>query len=126
MRVLIIDDNVDILKMMQMTVKQMGHTFDSARGGVSGLDKIRNNQYDMVILDLSMPDMTGLEVIDALVDEGIIGKSRIVIFTASYLGMEDLENKLYEKGIHSILTKPADIDQIIDRLQQVESEIKST
>ena len=126
MRVLGVDDNADILKLVQMTVESLGHTFESAPGGVPGLDKIRNNQYDMVLLDLSMPDMTGLEVIDVLVDEGIIRKQRVVLFTASYLGMEDLENKLHEKGVHSILAKPADIDQIMDRLQQIESEVEST
>lgn len=126
MRVLGVDDNVDILKLVQMTVEAMGHTFESAPGGVPGLDKIRNNQYDMVFLDLSMPDMTGLEVIDALVEDGIIGKQRVVLFTASYLGVEDLESKLREKGIHSILAKPVDIDQLMDRLQQIESEVEST
>lgn len=126
MRVLGVDDNDDILRLVQITVESMGHTFEYASGGVPGLDKIRNNQYDVVLLDLSMPDMTGLDVIDALVDEGIMGKQRVVIFTASYLGMEDLEDKLQKKDIHSILAKPVDIDEIMDLLQQIESEVKST
>lgn len=126
MRVLGVDDNVDILKLVQITVESLGHTFEPAPGGVPGLDKIRNNQYDLVLLDLSMPDMTGLEVIDALVEDGIIKKQRVVLFTASYLGVEDLEGKLREKGVHSILAKPVDLDQLMDRLQQIESEVEST
>ncbi|MBI1657831.1 MAG: response regulator [Thaumarchaeota archaeon] len=126
MRVLGVDDNVDILKLVQITVESLGHAFESAPGGVPGLDKIRNNQYDLVLLDLSMPDMTGLEVIDALVEDGIIKKQRVVLFTASYLGVEDLESKLREKGVHSILAKPVDLDQLMDRLQQIESEVEST
>lgn len=126
MRVLAVDDNPDILKLVQITVESLGHTFESASGGVAGLSLIRSNEYDMVLLDLAMPDISGLEVIDALVKDGIIKKQRVVLFTASYLGMEDLQTKIQEKGVHTILPKPADIDQIVDLLQQIESEINST
>ena len=126
MKVLAVDDNPDILKLVQMTVESLGHSFESASGGVAGLNLIRDNKYDMVLLDLAMPDITGLEVIEALVKEGIMDKQRVVLFTASYLGMEDLQSKIQAKGVHTILPKPADIDQIVDLLQQIESEINST
>lgn len=126
MRILAVDDNPDILKLVQMTVESLGHSFESASGGVSGLNLLRDNKYDMVLLDLAMPDITGLEVIDALIKEGIMDKQHVVLFTASYLGMEDLQTKIKEKGVHTILPKPADIDQIVDLLQQIESEINST
>ena len=125
MRVLAVDDNPDILKLVQMTVESMGHTFESAPGGVAGLSMIRNNQYDMVLLDMAMPDISGLDVIDALTNDGIMKKQRVVLFTASYIGVEDMQSKIYEKGVHSILPKPADIDQIMDLLQQIESEVNS-
>ena len=126
MKVLAVDDNPDILKLVQMTVDSLGHAFESASGGVEGLNLLRNNKYDMVLLDLAMPDLSGLEVIDALIKDGIMKKQRVVLFTASYLGVEDLRAKIEEKGVHTILTKPADIDQIVELLQQIESEINST
>lgn len=125
MKILGVDDNADILKLVQMTVEALGHSFELASNGKDGLEMIRKNKYDMVLLDLSMPGMTGLEVIDALADEGIIRNQHVVLFTASYLRVEDMETKLQDKGVHSIMTKPTDIDNIMERIQQIEEEIKS-
>ena len=84
-----------------------------------------NKEYDLVFLDMSMPNLTGLEVIDALVQDGIIKKQRVTLFTASYLGVEDIESDLRKKGVYSILAKPADIDQVTELLEKVASEIGS-
>lgn len=123
MKILVVDDNYDITNMLEMTIESMDHQFDSASGGREGLEKIRANKYDMVMLDLSMPGFSGLEVIDALVKEKLVSRQKIVMFTASYLGVEKLENELQAKGVHSILPKPADIDQIMEKINQVESEL---
>ena len=121
MRVLGIDDNPDILQLLEMTVESLGHEFDSAPGGREGLEKIRNEKFDLVFLDLSMPDVMGLDVIDALIKDGAMEHNNIVLFTASYLGISDLEKDLQKKGVHSVLAKPADIDQIIARINEIES-----
>ncbi len=119
MRILAVDDNPDIIQMLEMTVESLGHEFDSASGGREGFEKIRNETYDMVFLDLSMPDFMGSDVVDTLIKHGLMDRQRIVLFTASYLGTGYLERDLQKKGIHSILTKPADIDQIIGKINEV-------
>ncbi len=123
MKLLGVDDNPDILKFVQMTVEMMGHEFNSAGGGKEGLEKIRTREYDMVFLDLSMPDFSGLDVIDALEKDGILRECNIILFTASYLGVSDLEKSLSERGVLDVLTKPADIDQIMEKIQQVEDKL---
>ena len=125
MRVLAVDDNEDILNLISLIVESMGHSLELAHDGHQGLELIRSKEYDLVFLDMSMPNLTGLEVIDALVQDGIIKKQRITLFTASYLGVEDIETNLRKKGVYSILPKPADIDQITDLLEKVASEVKS-
>ncbi len=125
MRVLAVDDNEDILNLISLIVESMGHTLELAHDGHQGLELLRSKEYDLVFLDMSMPNLTGLEVIDALVQDGIIKKQRVTLFTASYLGVEDIESNLRKKGVYSILPKPADIDQITDLLEKVESEVKS-
>ena len=122
MRILGIDDNPDILQLLEMTVESLGHEFDSAPGGQEGLEKIRNEKFDLVFLDLSMPDIMGLNVVDALIKDGAMEHNNIVLFTASYLGISDLEKDLQKKkGVHSVLAKPADIDQIIAQINEIES-----
>ena len=125
MRVLAVDDNEDILNLISLIVESMGHSLELAHDGHEGLELLRSKEYDLVFLDMSMPNLTGLEVIDALVQDGIIKKQRVTLFTASYLGVEDIETNLRKKGVYSILPKPADIDQITDLLEKVESEVKS-
>ena len=126
MKVLAVDDNEDILNLLKLIVESTGHNLEIALDGQAGLDLIRKNKYDLVFLDMSMPNITGLEVIDVLVQEGIIKKQRVTLFTASYLGVEDIQTNLREKGVYSILAKPADIDQITELLEKVEAEIKSS
>lgn len=125
MRILGIDDNPDILRLVEMTVGTLGHEFDSAGGGKEGLEKIRNGKYDMVFLDLSMPDVSGIDVIDALYKDDLVKKQYIVLFTASYLSINSMEMELQQKGVHSVLSKPADIDDIINTIDNIEKLIKS-
>lgn len=125
MRILGVDDNPDILRFVEMTVETLGHDFDSAGGGKEGLEKIRNEKFDLVFLDLSMPEVSGLDVINALVEENLVRKQHIVLFTASYLSIGTLEEDLRQKGIYSILSKPADIDDIIDTISDVDKLLKS-
>ena len=125
MRILGVDDNPDILRFVEMTVETLGHDFDSAGGGREGLEKIRNEKFDLVFLDLSMPEFSGIDVINALDEEDLIKKQHIVLFTASYLSIGTMEKELQQKGIHSILSKPADIDDIIDTISNIEELINS-
>lgn len=125
MRILGIDDNPDILKFVEMTVETLGHEFDTAGGGKEGLEKIRNEKYDLVFLDLSMPEVSGIDVIDALHEEDLVKKQYIVLFTASYLSIGNMEMELQQKGVHSVLSKPADIDDIINTIDDIEKLIES-
>lgn len=121
MKVLAVDDNYDIVKMLQMTVEALGHEFHAEYSGLKGLQRIRNDIFDLVFLDLSMPGYSGLDVIDALDKDNILRRQAVVLFTASHMEPDSLGKSLTEKGLHSILSKPADIDQILHVIQSVES-----
>lgn len=121
MKILGVDDNPDIIQLLEMTVESLGHEFESALGGREGLEKIRKGKFNLIFLDLSMPDFMGLDVIDALEKEGLVKENNIVLFTASYLGIGDLEKDLQKRGINSVMSKPADIDQIMAKISEIES-----
>lgn len=123
MKILAVDDNPDIVKLVKVTVEMLGHDFDSAGGGIEGLEKIEQNKYDIVFLDLSMPDFTGMDIIKALETKDAVRNQRIIIFTASFLGMGELEEELVKKGVHSVLAKPADIDKIIEKISDIEVQL---
>ena len=121
MKILAVDDNYDIVKMLRMTVESMGHMFYAEYAGRKGLQRIRNELFDLVFLDLSMPGYTGLDVIDALTRDNLLRRQPVVLFTASHMDVNTLEKSMAGKGLYAVLPKPADIDQIMNIIQSVES-----
>ena len=120
MEILIIDDNKDITKMFSKYFTIKGHSCSVANDGRSGLNLIENKTFDVVILDLAMPEFSGSDVIDALCKSGKIKNQNIVTLTASSLSDED-ESTMKSKGIHSCLKKPIDPDVLLGHLQQFEN-----
>lgn len=118
MKILEIDDNSDIIQFVETIVTSMGHEFTSADNGRDGLRLIEENKYDLVLLDLSMPEFSGVDVINALVEKDIMKNQKIILFTAS---AEGNLGELLEKGIHSCLEKPVDIDVLMDTINGIES-----
>ncbi len=119
MKILEIDDNTDIIKFVEMTAVSLGHEFLSATGGKEGLKMIEENQFDLVFLDLSMPEFSGIDVINELVTKKLMQNQRIILFTAS-TGIESQIDDLINKGIHSYLVKPVDIDALMDKINEIE------
>jgi len=74
------------------------------------------------LFDLSMPDFSGMDVIDALVKEGIMDKQKIVIFTGMSPTEKEIEQFL-EKGAHSVIKQPVDSDYLSEFICKLEAEI---
>ncbi len=120
LKILGIDDNSDITEMLDTVLNGAGHEFSFVNKGKEGLEKIKQNLYDMVLLDLSMPNFTGIDVVNGLNDEGIISKQKIVLFTASSMTDTEIE-QLLKKGIHSCIRKPVDIPDLLEKLVEIEN-----
>ena len=120
MKILIIDDNEDITKMFAKYMTIKGHSCSVVNDGRSGLDLIENKTFDVVILDLAMPEFSGSDVIDALCKSGKIKNQNIVTLTASIISDEE-ESTLKSKGVHSCLKKPIDPDVLLGHIQQFEN-----
>jgi len=121
MKILGIDDNEDLLDLCETVLTSDGHEFTGISNGREGLQAIRDEKFDAVLLDLSMPDFTGLDVIDALVKEGIMNKQKVVIFTATSPTEKEIDQFL-EKGAHSVLKQPIDEDFLLEFVHKLESE----
>jgi len=121
MKILGIDDNEDLLEVCETVLTSDGHEYTGISDGKNGLKAIRDEKFDVVLLDLSMPDFCGTDVIDALVEEGIMKKQKVVIFTATSPTKEEIDLFL-EKGSHSILKKPVDPDALSEFICKLEAE----
>ena len=111
MKLLVIDDNKDITDVMMVYSESKGLDCTVINDGNDGLNLIRdNNDFDLILLDLAMPDFTGLDVINSLKKENLLEQKKIVVFTASSdpKVMEEIRNS----GVKGILKKPYSVDEL--------------
>lgn len=117
MKILLVDDNEDITTMFSKYFNMKGHNCSVFNDGHNALNAIKNNQFDVVLLDLAMPNFSGTDIVENLAKSNKMDKINIVALTASSIS-DDAEELLKSKGVHSVLKKPIDPDQLLDYIQQ--------
>lgn len=120
-RVLIVDDNYDLCDVLkgfldsQSDMSVVGVAYD----GIEALRKIAELEPDVVVLDIIMPHLDGMGVLERLSEQGLNHRPRFVILTA--LGQERIIQRLTEMGADYYVVKPFDIQTLADRIRQVMS-----
>ena len=118
MKICIIDDNASITGMFSKLLKMEGHEVVVANGGREGLALLENDVFDATILDISMPEFSGIDVVESLNKSGRINEQKIIILTASSVSNEELD-KLKDKGVKEILKKPLQLDFLLEILEAI-------
>ena len=119
MKILGIDDNTDINELLDTVLNGSGHELIYVKNGTEGLKFIREKKFDIVLLDLAMPEFSGFDVINSLLKEGLLTKQKIILFTASSVLDSEIE-ELIKKGVHSCIRKPVDLDLLLEKLEQLQ------
>lgn len=119
MKILHIEDNVDIAEGGQTYFKNKGHDYSFTLDAKKGLQLIRQNEYDVVLLDLMMPDFSGFDVINELEKDGLLKTKTVIVFSAKNLRKEE-EKQLLERGIHSVMRKPVLLDQLQRKIEMLQ------
>lgn len=116
MYILFVEDNPDLVENLYDFFEARGHVVDAAYNGNSGLELIQKNSYDVVILDLMLPDMDGTEVCKKLRARGC--SLPILMLTAR----DTLDDKLlgFGSGADDYLVKPFALQELEVRLQALE------
>lgn len=114
--VLIIDDNEQITKMISTFLRLNNHKCIIANDGKYGLDTLQKERFDVILLDLAMPELDGYEILEKIKSPDKL--SRIIILTASNITKEN-QKKFKEIGITTILQKPVDIDVLLEKITTI-------
>jgi two-component system OmpR family response regulator len=117
MKVLVIDDNSEITDMLSFYMEEAGYEYKVVNDGREGLQAIKLDDFDLVLLDLAMPEFSGMDIINSLKSDNLLDKKNIIILTASALHEEETE-ALVRDGIRSVLKKPISIEELTSTLQQ--------
>ena len=83
LKILIVDDNEQITKMLTTFLELNDHECIVAHDGNEGLKRIKENNHDVVLLDLAMPEFDGYSVIKNLEENNLLKEHKIIVFTAS-------------------------------------------
>ena len=114
MRVLIIEDNRDLASNMFDFLETKGHVVDAAGDGITGMHLALVNQYDAIVLDLTLPGMDGITLCRKLREEG--GKDTPVLMITARDSLDDKIAGL-EAGADDYLVKPAELRELELRLR---------
>jgi len=117
MKVLLIDDNKDINDMVCLCLETQDITVKVVDEGREGLRSIKENHFDVVLLDLAMPEFSGFDIFKALKDEDLLKSKNIVIFTASSVTDNEVQEMLLT-GAKAVLKKPISIDDLIETVEK--------
>ncbi len=120
MKILIVDDDVELTKAVVSTISSVGHDVQFTNESKKGLKLIKEQSQDVIFLDLSMPEFSGIDIIENLAKDGTIKEKKIVVMTASAVHEDELKN-LVDLGDHSVLRKPVDIDVLLDKFYEMGS-----
>ena len=108
---LIVDDEPDILLVMSANLRKEGYDVDTAGDGMDALRMIESRDYDAVIVDHQMPQLTGMELLSRLRrDQGAAADTPVIVVTA--YGTIEMAVKAMKDGAYSYLTKPISFEDL--------------
>ena len=118
LRILLAEDNVVNQKLALRLLQQMGYRADLASNGIEAVESVERQAYDVVLMDVQMPEMDGLEASRAITARwSAAERPRIVAMTAN--AMQGDREECLAAGMDDYVVKPIRVDQLVDALMQV-------
>src|SRR5580700_2244605 len=113
--VLVVDDEVDIREGLEMLLTSEGYAVDLAQNGTEGLHRMENRGYDLVLLDLMMPDLSGMEVLTEVRKRD---RDTPIFLITAYGSVEAAVDAL-KLGANDYFSKPWDNDKLIIEIDRM-------
>jgi two-component system KDP operon response regulator KdpE len=111
-RILIVDDDPQIRRVMRVTLTGQGYEVDDAKNGEAALEKLREQRFDLVLLDMNMPGLGGLEACRA-----IRAQSEVAIVMLTVRDSEEDKVDALDAGADDYVTKPYNAPELLARIR---------
>jgi DNA-binding response OmpR family regulator len=116
-RILLIDDDKDLTEGMVDLLENEGYTVEVAWDGFQGEDLIRNNTYDIILLDFKMPGLTGVQMLKRVKDN--VAQAKVLFISGKPL----IEKEIMNEGVFSLVKgfvhKPFNIDLLLKKISDL-------
>lgn len=114
-RILIVDDEPDLVRILQILLQAQGYETDQAPDAPTALRKVSQHAPDLILLDVMLPGMSGLEMCRMLKGEAATRDMRVMLLTAR----ADQDDSFREVGADDCVLKPFAIDRLLERIQSL-------
>jgi two-component system, response regulator, stage 0 sporulation protein A len=117
-KILIVDDNKDLTELLEISLSKYSdiHVVETVHSGIKALQMLQSKSIDIVLLDIIMPEMDGMELLRRMKALGLTTPSVILL---SAIGSNALISQALDLGAESALQKPVDIHTIIAEIRNV-------
>jgi DNA-binding response OmpR family regulator len=107
---LIVEDDVTLRSVLLLVMTEEGFACDTAGNGEDGLEQLRRGDYDLVLTDMRMPKLSGLQMIQAARQSGLASEARFILLS----GYHDYpDDELRRAGVAVVLHKPVALAQLL-------------
>jgi len=113
-RIFVIDDDEATTSMLSKFLNEMGFETVVTNDPMEGLKKIRREKFDVILLDINMPVVTGYGIIEMLSVAGILQDQNIFVFSGINIPEIQKKNILRKDGVNGFLEKPIDLEKLVN------------
>lgn len=111
--ILIVDDDAGMVRTMAMILERKGYAVSTAQDGQTVIEKVKEQPFDIIFMDIKMPVMGGVETYRRIRE---IRPDAVVMMMTAY-AVEDLVEQALEEGAYGILYKPLDMDKVVEIIE---------
>jgi CheY-like chemotaxis protein len=113
MKLLLVDDNEKITEVISFYCSSINVDCMVVNDGKEGVEIIRkNNDFELILLDLAMPDFSGVNVVNSLKEDGLLDSRNVVIINDS--SDHKMLEEIRKSGVKGILRKPCSLDELTE------------
>ena len=123
MSFLVVDDNEDIRDVFCRLVERAGHLAATAVDGQDAVETLQRETFDVMLLDLTMPRMTGVDVVRWIRSHPDVAPTMRIVVISAWAG--EHRAVLQELGIDTVMQKPLRIQQLTDLIEQTLLDLES-
>ena len=122
LRVLVAEDNQNNIRLMKAILEKTSHSVQYVGNGREALDALRTASFDIVLMDLEMPEMSGLEAARAI-RNGHAGDENIAIpvIALTAHALDEVKRRCFEAGMNGFITKPFKMETLLSALKSSET-----
>ncbi len=117
-RLAYIEDEIEMIDLVRLILGRRGYTVMGAKGGREGIDLIRQELPDLVLLDLMMPDMDGWDVYHQIKSDEMTRDIPVIVITAKALNIDKVLGLQVAK-VEDYIAKPFSPQELLERVDQV-------